>query len=216
MPELLQESFLSVNLISTTLLILVIIYWLMVILGALDVELFDFDLDADADADIDMDADIDSPGFLRAVLEFFYIGEVPIMVLASIFILTSWVISVMGNYYLNPERGVLVGSGIAVGNLFVSIILTKIFSMPARKVFKMFDNDPNAPKKVIGRIGVVLTSQVSDKMGQVEIKTKGAPIVLNAKTEDGTVLKKGEEAIVVRQNEEKTLYYVMPVEVEKV
>ena len=212
MTELLQESFLSVNLISTTLLILVIIYWLMVILGALDVELFDFDFDADSDADID--ADIDSPGFLRAILEFFYIGEVPIMVLASIFVLISWVSSVLGNYYFNPGRGVLIGTGVAVGNLFVSVFLTKIFSMPAREMFKMF-NTQEVPKKIVGKIGIVLTSQISDKIGQVEIKTKGAPILLNAKTEDGSVLKKGEEALVVGRNEDKTIYFVVPVEVGK-
>ena len=212
MSELFQEAFISVNLLFTTMLILVVIYWLLVILGALDIDMFDFDLDTDGD--VDMDADIDSPGFMRAFLEFFYIGEVPIMVLVSILVVFLWLFSILGNYFLNPGRGIFIGSGVALGNIFISVILARIFSMPVRAVFKSFDADPNAPKKVIGRIGTVLTSQVSDKIGQVEIKTKGAPIILNAKTENGSVLTKGQEALIVSQNENKTFYYVTTVNID--
>ncbi len=182
----------------------------MVILGALDIELFDFDFDVDSDAD--MDIEIESPGFLRAVLEFFYIGEVPVMVLVSIFVVVLWFFSILGNYYLNPGRGLLIGTMIATGNIFVSLLLTRIISMPFRAFFKAFDDDPNAPKKVVGRIGVVLTSQISDKMGQLEVSTKGAPLVLNARTSKGEVLTKGQEALVTGHDKDRSVYFVEPVE----
>ena len=212
MNELFQEAFISVNLVFTTLLILVVLYWIMVILGALDIDMFDIDFDADGDADFD--TDMDSPGFLRAILEFFYVGEVPIMILVSILVLFLWFFSILGNYYLNPGRGILLGTGIAVGNFIVSVFIAKIFFMPVRVFFNSLNSDEDTIKKVVGKIGIVLTSQVSDKMGQIEIKTKGAPIVLYAKTEDGSILKKGDEALVTGQNDDKSICFVVPVEVD--
>ena len=62
MGELFELSVSGANLPFTIMLGLVILYWVGVILGALDIELFDFDLDLDGDADIDVDADAGAVG----------------------------------------------------------------------------------------------------------------------------------------------------------
>ena len=107
MLELLYVAFTPVNLFFTVLLLLVLVYWIMVILGALDVDFLDIDFDSDVDADADVDMDFQGGGFLRGILEFFYIGEVPVMVLVSVFSLSVWTISVLGNYYLNPNSSLI-------------------------------------------------------------------------------------------------------------
>ena len=53
MMELVTAAFLPVNFVLTVLLILVVLYWLMVIIGALDADLFDIDFDTDVDVDVD-------------------------------------------------------------------------------------------------------------------------------------------------------------------
>ena len=67
----------------------------------------------------------------------------------------------------------------------------------------MFKKDYNAPRDVKGRICKVITTQVSEKMGQAEVPTKGAPILLNVVANGDHVFHKGDEAVVVEKNEEK-------------
>ena len=57
MTELIQTAFSPINLLFTILLMLVILYWLSIIIGALDIGSFDLDFDFDADVDVDLDAD---------------------------------------------------------------------------------------------------------------------------------------------------------------
>ncbi len=62
MKELYDAAFSAVNIFPTILFGLMVVYWLFVIIGALDINLFDFSLDSadiDLDADIDIDAEVD-------------------------------------------------------------------------------------------------------------------------------------------------------------
>ena len=73
MKELIDAAFSAVNLIPTILFGLIIVYWIFVVVGALDINLFDFsvdsgdiDLDAEVDIDVDADAEIDLDADLEA------------------------------------------------------------------------------------------------------------------------------------------------------
>lgn len=216
MEELLQAAFSPVNIVLTVMLILIILYWLMVIIGAMDIDIFDFDFDADADVDVDTDVDADfaGGGFLRGLLMFFYVGEVPIMILVSIFILCMWVISMIANNIINPNGSFLIALPIFAGNIFASIFVTKLFFMPFSNFFKSLNQDSSATRKVIGRICVVTTTEVSKKMGQAEIASKGAPVLLNVVAEGDHVFHKGDEAVVTGRNSENGVYTIAPVDLE--
>jgi hypothetical protein len=244
--ELIHVAFLPVNAVFTVLLLLVILYWIMVILGGLDVNLFDVDLgdadiggdvdvDMDVGADADMDADVDADmgadadadvdvhagvegadaGALRSVLHFFYIGEVPVMILASIFILSCWTISVIANYYLNPGGSIILGLPILAGDVVASLFICKVFAMPLKRLFEAFDKDANAPRDVMGRICIVTTTTVSKRMGQAEVTTKGAPLLLNVVSDSDHVFKKGDEAVITGRNKKTGVYTIAPVDLEK-
>ena len=215
MSELLDVAFMPVNLVFTVLLGLVLVYWIMVILGAMDFDFLDIDFDTDTDVDMDADTDMDiqGGGVLRGFLEFFYVGEIPVMVLVSVFALCIWVISVLGNYYLNPTGSVILSLPILAGNLIVSCFLVKIMAVPLRKLFKSFDTDPNATLNVMGRICRIVTTEVTNaRMGQGEIKGKGAPVLLNVMAEDDHVFHKDDEALIVGQNKQTGIYLIAPVD----
>ncbi len=62
MKELYDAAFSAVNIFPTILFGLMVVYWLFVMIGALDINLFDFSLDSadiDLDADVDIDAEVD-------------------------------------------------------------------------------------------------------------------------------------------------------------
>ena len=91
----------------------------------------------------------------------------------------------------------------------------KLFGAPLKRLYVMLNKDYNAPGKILGRIGKVITTQVTrEKMGQVEVPTKGAPIVLNVLSQDEHVFAKGEEAVVVRKEGDKGTYLIAPVDLE--
>jgi hypothetical protein len=228
MIDVIQTAFSSVNIVVTVLLILNLIYWITVILGALDVdfldvELFDsgleagpdVDVDVDVDAEGDLDLDMSQHGVLRSIMHFFYVGEVPIMLLSSILILSMWTLCMFGNHYFNPSSSLLLAVPVYAISLVASLFICRIFAMPLKKVYDMFNKDYNAPRKVIGRICTVVTTSVSDKMGQAEVKTKGAPIVLNVISDGEHVFNKGDEAVIVGRDKEKGIYTIAPLDLEK-
>jgi len=221
MIEFITAAFSSVNIVFTVLLLLMGLYWITVILGVLDVNLFEIDLpDSGLEAGPEMDVDVDTGGLpsgpLRSFLHFFYIGEVPTMVLASILILSLWTFSMLGNYYFNPNGSMAVALPIFLGNLAASAFVMKLFAMPLRRLYTMLNKDYNAAGDVVGRIGKVITTRVrKDKMGQVEVPTKGAPIILNVLSQDDHEFAHGDEAVVVSKDSERGTYLIAPVDLEK-
>ena len=227
MIELIHFAFLPVNTGFTILLIVMTFYWLMVIIGLLDINLFDIDLDSglEADSDLDIDLDVDgeadingeiaSGGIMRSVLHFFYVGEVPVMVLFSIFILTIWVCVIMGNYYFNNNASLLIALPVYFVSLIASLFVAKLFAMPLRRLYMVYNKDYNAAKEVVGGLCYVITTEVSaNKMGQAEVKTKGAPIILNVIAQGDNILKKGDEAVVLERDKTRGIYYIAPANLE--
>ena len=76
MSDLYNAAFSPVNLPYSILMIFISVYWMLVIIGLLDIDLFDLDLDTDADLDVDGDLG-DVGGF--SVLSFLNIGEAPVI-----------------------------------------------------------------------------------------------------------------------------------------
>ncbi len=223
MVEFITAAFAPVNVVFTVLLLLTGLYWITVILGVLDINLFDIELpDSGLDADVDIDVDADAginvggAGVFRSLLLFFYVGEVPTMILVSILILSLWTFSMLGNYYFNPGGSMLMAIPILLVNLVASALVMKLFAMPLRRVYIMLNKDYNAPGDIIGRICKVTTTRVAkDKMGQAEVPTKGAPIILNALSQDDHEFARGDEAVVVSKDSERGTYLIAPVNLEK-
>jgi hypothetical protein len=224
MVELMRASIALVNLPFTVLLVLVVIYWIGVIVGAADIGWLDTDLEMDADVDLDVDVDLDADvdvdldadadaevdtgaGVLRALLAFLNVGEVPVMVIVSVAVLVGWCLSVLSNHFVNPGRSLLFGLPLMAVNLVVSLLAAAVITRPLRRVFSRID-DPEAHATIVLRTGTVTTSEVNADFGQVEIPAKGAPITINARTTGDVVLKKGDTVIVYDEDKEKGIYFV--------
>lgn len=213
MGELIELSVSPANLPFTILLGLVILYWVGVILGALDIELFDFDLGLDGDADADVDATPIGGGGI-ALLQFFHVGTVPLSILLSFFFLSLWVISVVANYYLG-SGSLLVVFLLLVPNVIASLFVTKLFTLPVRALFRRLESERHETETVIGKICRIRTSRVDPGTGQAEVATSGAPLRLNVRTREGEVLERGEEAIIVEYDKKRRVYMVRKLEIEQ-
>src|SRR5690606_23128689 len=96
-----HHAFSPQNLLATFILSFCIVYWLIVIVGAIDVDMIDFDVDVDTDVDVDVDGgDAGESGvaWLNQVLAFFNLGRVPFMVWLTIVAIPLWVGSIIVSF----------------------------------------------------------------------------------------------------------------------
>ena len=188
MSELLNEAFSLHNLPVTFLLGAVLLYWLLVILGLADAD-DGGGVDASVDGGLDADAGHHGGegGLLSSAGRFFHLGVIPFMIVLSVMSLFLWGISILSNYYLNGAPGArshMVALGLLVPNLLVSALVTRLLLAPAKNYFTGLHDKAQAEAKILGRQGVVISAQVDAHYGQVEIRTQGAPLLLNARTSD--------------------------------
>ncbi|RMG67737.1 MAG: hypothetical protein D6722_12680, partial [Bacteroidetes bacterium] len=108
MTELYELSISPPNLPYTILLGLMVVYWLTVIIGAIDLDFLDFDVDVDTDVDVDAEVDtevevdgeadgaggVSGAGWFLTTASFFNLGSVPFMIFMSFLCLSLWVGSV--------------------------------------------------------------------------------------------------------------------------
>ena len=127
MQELFQVAVHPLNLVYTVLVALVVLYWLSVILGAIDISAFDFDLDTDLDVDVDadVDTDISVDGWLATALHFFHFDRLPFMLVMSLVILSAWSMTVLTNHYWG-NYSVAFGLALAAPILLVAFLLGRV------------------------------------------------------------------------------------------
>ncbi|MEM8945105.1 MAG: hypothetical protein AAGD11_07975 [Planctomycetota bacterium] len=196
----LEQCFTMPVLPATVLMLLIMAYSCLVLLGALDFELFDIDFDVDADADLDA---ISSAGFVT--LKFLNLADVPIMVWISIYGIVWWALSVFlwfgwDQSSADPSAGLLV-----IRNVAAAVIVTKFLTEPLAKVFA---KPPNLrPQDLIGQECEVTTHTATEEFGQARFQTEAAPLILDVRTTDRE-LSKGENALIVDYDPDAKIHYI--------
>ncbi len=217
MGEFFLECIQPANLPATVLMGLVLLYWLMMISGVVGMDLFDLGMDFDAEIDVDADAGIDGSGhgggIVADVLTFFHLGEVPVMIFASFFVLFFWAATLVSNHFFNPDWSWLVSAYFLIPEILISLLLTKIVIMPMTPLFRSMMK--KAESRIIGARGLVSTTWLDGEFGQVVIENDGPPIVVNARTENGQRLDKHQAVRILRLHPTIDAYFVAPAKPEK-
>lgn len=200
MSELFHNAFSGVNLIPTILLGVVLLYWLIVILGLIDIDLFDIDLDFDLEGD--------SEG-LQGILAFFNLKGIPVMVVVSIVALIFWILSML-LYVLPITPGGLLNGVLLIPIFIVSLLCSKWIGNSLKGVFQnTYDEAESQEVAIIGQLATVMCEMKEGRLGQAEIKRDGASIRINVKPEfEGDTFQKYEEAYVTKLGE-NDIYYIV-------
>ena len=211
MTELFQAALSAENIIYTVLLAVVLLYWLSVIAGGLDMNAFDVDLDIDADLDLDLDADVDgaggTSGWLAGALHFFNFGKLPTMVILSFVILFAWMINILMNHYLGGGSLVF-ALMLMLPNLFISLLLTKVITTPLIPIFKQL----NTPEEEVDFVGMTCKLTVTankTKKGQAEVIHENRSLLIYVKVDDDVdEINKGEDAIILRPSNDASYFFI--------
>jgi hypothetical protein len=223
MQEFLHIALSFPTVLFTAMMIVMVLYWMLVILGALDLDIFeldlDFDIDMDGDVDfeVDVDADVDGeviggPGLVVTLLGALGLGTVPVTIIASFWVLLSWMLSFSSVYYLAPMLGglsAIVAIALAVGSFVAAIPLNIVIMQPFIQLFRA-PEQTRGGQALIGKMCVVTTGTVSETFGQAKAKDGGAGLVLSVRCDGGNRLKRGSKALVIDYDEERHAYIVEP------
>ncbi|NLO38667.1 MAG: hypothetical protein GX115_04220 [Ruminiclostridium sp.] len=198
MSELFQTAVTGLNIVPTILLGLVLLYWITVILGALDIDFLDFDADGPDDV----------PDVFQGLLAFINVANLPFMVVFSVLILFFWIL-VMLMYYLPFPPGGWVNAILYIPALMLSMFLTKMVITPFKGLMDI--TNTGRQKENENLIGILCTLQNDlppERLGQAEVETGGASLRINVKAQGSEALKKGEIAYIVGRDPKQEFYFV--------
>jgi hypothetical protein len=227
MQEFLQIALSFPTVVFSGLLIGVMLYWIMVIAGAVDLDLLDVDVDIesdldfdvdldvpDADLDVDADADVDveppSAGMVRALMGVIGLGTVPVTIIASIMTLVSWFLCFALIYYLGTMVGasVFAGLGIVAACFVLSLPITSVFTHPLKGVFKTHTH--SGGETLVGKVCQVTSGSVTEVFGTAEVDDGGAGLVVAIRCETEAKLKRGSTALLIDYDPKDDTYFVEP------
>ncbi len=205
MSEFLQIAMQMPVLPFTVLLALCACYWVIVIMGAIDVELLDVDLGGELGAD----ADVSVLDWGMFGLRWFNLGDVPLMVWVSAFSVTAWLAATLFDRELALSGVTLADSWFALlRSGAIGVFAAKVITQPMKG--RLRHREPNTWKELLGRTVVVTSSEVTPQFGQAECQVEeGAPLKLHIRTLSGS-LPKGATAEIVDCEPVQHIYYVAP------
>ena len=196
----------------SVLLVAAILYWLMVIIGALDIEVLHLGHHAEGtDASHgDSHAGPDHhPGLLSGFLEFLSVGKVPLTVIVSLLVFIGWSIAMalalLVPLALQPWAWPLVFAGGLAG----AIPLAAGLCRPLRKIFGALDRGVATGLSLLGREARI-TSMVCDaNFGTATCDVGDAEVLLRVVTSRPELLFHRDDVVVIADHEAEHDRYVV-------
>ncbi|KGJ91462.1 OB-fold-containig protein [Colwellia psychrerythraea] len=207
MEQLLEVASQFPTVIYSTLLGIVVVYWIIGLLGFVDL-----DFSGDADLDVDLDSDVSVGGITGLLLTFGLTG-VPFTLVISIIILICWLISFYLQFYLLtwlPDGWLyyLLGALSSFIVFFISLPITAIVIRPLKGMFKSVEAATS--DHLVGKEATVATNKVSETFGQARLFNNGAEILVDVRCDPEHTLKMGDNVLVIEYLQENHAYIVAP------
>lgn len=193
MIDLIKLSIAGINVIPTVLLLIVLLFWLITIVGAIDIDGLDIDLDLEAE------------GIGADILTFLKIGDIPMSVYMSILFLIFWI--------LNMSISIISGSWGGVPNIIgvvpcfvVAALITRIVTIPLKFMLKGLNGNSEVSREYIGETGQLRFEMKSNVVCQCVLENG---TIINCIGKEGLELPSGSTVVVVERND-KNIYIVEP------
>jgi hypothetical protein len=178
------------------LLVVVVAYWLLVLLGTLDIDLAGGDTDS-GDADL-----LDGVG----------LGGVPVTVTLSVLVLVAWFVSIVGGLLLSDVDGagrMLLGIGVLLVALFAGLLVARLVAVPLRNLYASGPQPSRAD--FVGRQCVIRTGRVSADFGQAEVTAEdGSSAVVQVRQTGEHELTAGRLALIFDYDTDGEFFWVAP------
>jgi hypothetical protein len=231
--ELVVGSLQFPTVVFTIALGIVLVYWLFVLIGALDIDLFGGDVDIDvsgaakgigdvltggakggaeafhADTGGDVgdaggDADGDVDG--GGLWHVLGLGDVPVTISASLIVVIAWSGSLLAMHYLGVSGWFTLA--VLVAALLIALPIAALLIRPIAPVFAVKEGKSNAD--YIGHICTITTGRVDTGFGQATIEDGGTVLNIAVRCDQPDKLVRGAKALIIEFDSERQAYLVEP------
>lgn len=195
--------------IFSVMLVVCVLFWLVAMLGFVDIDALDIDLPDGFDvpgADDLLHAthsahhEILHADGLAGLLLRFGLNGVPLTIVITLVTLFGWLISYYSSYALSgvlPFAWLrfLIGIPVFVASLIGGMMITSVLVKPIRPFFKKTEQVTR--KQVLGQVAIIKTSKVTETFGEAEFQDGGAGLILKVRTSEPNDFKKGDKVVLL-------------------
>jgi len=186
-----------------------VVFWLLVILGAMDFDIISFD--SEIDFTFDVDTDIEIPGFV-GLLHTLGLTGVPFTIVLTSIIFLAWVFTYVIAAYVLPIVPTMLlkflfGSAAIVGGFVLAVPITSKIVAPLRRL--TFENKAKSNKDFLGSRCKVTSLSVDEAFGQGKILTTGTSLVARIRAISPNEIKKGDIVRPISFDEDENVYHVI-------
>jgi hypothetical protein len=175
--------------VLTVLLAVVLGYWLLVLVGTLDVEIGDLDVG-------------DGVG----------LGGVPVTVTASVLVVVGWFVSLVGTLLtggLGTLARVLLGIGVLLVALLAGLFAARLVAVPLRRLYA--PGGEVSRSDFLGRECVIRTGRVTGDFGQAEVTAAdGSSAIIQVRQTGEHALTSGRRALIFDYDIDGEFFWVAP------
>jgi len=195
--------------IFSAMLIFCIFFWLLAVIGVVDLDFLDVDV---PNTDYSVNDGLSGAGLLGGLLMRFKLEGVPIPIVITLISLIGWFISYYTVHFLFPyiPDGVfrfLAGVPVFAGSMYLSVISTALIVKPLRPIFKGADQE--VQKSIVGQVAIVRTSFVDTTFGEARLEDGGAGLIVKVRSYKEETFTSGDRVVLLEFNEEKHVYMVI-------
>jgi len=199
--------------IYTFLLIIVLLYWIMAFLGVADIDLLDadFEIETDFETEVSINPDAEGLSGLAGFMLNWGLAGVPITVVLSLLIVTSWLICYLAtSLILNQIPFDVLRYTLGAALIFVCIAVSIPITAWSIRPFKGLFIAHNAVKKdaLIGQECEVKTGKVTDDFGQGILEDGEAGMILDIRAPIEKKIIKGDKVILIEYIKKDDCYFV--------
>ena len=196
----------------TFFLVVTLFYWLVAILGLVELDILDFDLPYGNDAIASNSDGLTNVNVLAGLMLKLGLHGVPVTVIVSLMSLLGWILC----YYLvhftfgwipDGLLEFLAGIPVLVFSLYVSALVTAQLIKPLRPLFQRATQQ--TVKHVLGQTAIVRTSRVDEKFGEAMLEDGGAGLILKVRCSDGTEFRSGDRVVLLEYLSEQNAYRIV-------
>ncbi|WP_083607943.1 OB-fold-containig protein [Teredinibacter haidensis] len=194
--------------IFTVLLIFCVLYWVLAVLGLVDIDFLDFDISDD----IDLGDELNNLNVMSGLLLKLGLNGVPFTIVMTMIALLGWMISFFVVYFLYPwVPGVilefLVGIPVLVGSTYLAAMLTAAMIKPLRPIFKSANQQ--VEKSIVGQIAIVRTGRVDQSFGEATVEDGGAGLIVKIRSYKDETFSRGDHVVLLEYLATENIYKVI-------
>lgn len=189
------------------------LYWLFAAFGLVDIEVLDVDLpDLDGQMSLNAQGEQTFAEIFAGILLRLGLNGVPVTIIITFLAVFGWLISYYLSYFVAAIFGYnwtryVVGLPIIAASLYGAVLVTAQLIKPLRQFFSRAEQ--YTEKKILGQTGIVRSSKVDQRSGEVNFDDGGAGLIIKVRAMGDNQFVRGDRVVLLEYLATENVYRVV-------